>query len=93
MRSEGEGEGERRDKGKEVDPTSIPFSHSPLIGYFNLLNSSGLNLNILFILLSCYFSSFYYILDIGLYRANIPLDEECMRIHRSSLFGVYFRLG
>ncbi len=63
-------EGERRDKGKEVGSTSIPFSHSPLIGYFNLLNSIGLNLNILFILPSCYFSSFYYVLDIGLYRAN-----------------------
>jgi hypothetical protein len=37
-----------------------------------------LNLNILFILPFCYFSSFYYILAIGLYRANMPLDEECM---------------
>jgi hypothetical protein len=43
-------EGERREKGKEVGSTSIPFSHSPLIGYFYLLNSIGLNLNILFIL-------------------------------------------
>ncbi len=33
-----------------------------------------------------YFSSFYYILAIGLYRANMPLDEECMCIHRSSAF-------
>ncbi len=63
-------EGERREKGKEVGSTSIPLSHSPLIGYFNLLNAIGLNLNILFILPFCYFSSFYYVLDIGLYRAN-----------------------
>ncbi len=67
-------EGERREKGKEVGSASIPFSHSPLIGYFNLLNSIGLNLNILFILPSCYFSSFYYVLDIGLYRANTKLQ-------------------
>jgi hypothetical protein len=79
-------EGERREKGKEVGSTSIPFSHSPLIGYFNLRNSIGLNLNILFILPFCCFSSFYYVLDIGLYRANMPLDEECMCIHRSSAF-------
>ncbi len=28
-----------REKGKEVGSTSIPFSHSPLIGYFTLLIS------------------------------------------------------
>ncbi len=43
-------EGERREKGKEVGSTSIPFFHSPLIGYLHSLNSIGLNLNILFIL-------------------------------------------
>ncbi len=48
-------EGERREKGKEVGSTSIPFFHSPFIDYFYLLNSIGLNLNILFILPFCYF--------------------------------------
>jgi hypothetical protein len=79
-------EGERREKGKEVGSTSIPFFHSPLIGYFTLLNSIGLNLNVLFILPFHYFSSFYYVLAIGLHRANMPLDEESMCIHRSSAF-------
>ncbi len=63
-------DGERREKGKEVGSTSISFSHSPLIGYFILLNSIGLNLNISFILPFYYFPSFYYVLDIGLYRAT-----------------------
>ncbi len=38
-------EGERREKGKEVGSTFIPFPHAPLIGYFTLLNSIGLILN------------------------------------------------
>jgi hypothetical protein len=75
-------EGERREKGKEVGSTSIPFSHSPLIGYITLLNSIGLNLNILFILPFYYISSFYYIMDIGLYRAN----KSTMSDHMIGIF-------
>ncbi len=47
-------------------------SFLPLPSYwlFYLLNSIGLNLNILFILPFYYFSSFYYVLAIRLYCAN-----------------------
>jgi hypothetical protein len=85
-------EGERREKGKEVGSTSIPFSHSPLIGYFNLLNSIGLNLNILFILPFCYFSSFYYVLDIGLYRANSSTTIVCRAYYSTMIIGTFGKI-
>ncbi len=81
-------EGERREKEKEVGSTSIPFSHSPLIGYITLLNSIGLNLNILFILPFYYFSSFYYVLVIGLSDYTVPvptIDLGNSRIGQSNL--------
>jgi hypothetical protein len=65
-----------RDERREKKSVRLPFiSPAPLfIGYFTLLNSIGLNLNILFISPFYSFSSFYYILDIGLYRANILIQ-------------------
>jgi hypothetical protein len=75
--------GERREKGREVGSTSIPFSHSLLIGYFTLLNSIGLNLKFC---LFCLFIIFLHLLYFG--HRTIPCQQQIRKrkLHVFSLF-------